>query len=103
MAGGQWPAAGGGGRWPWPGPVSGVRWPMACGWWRVGWPVAGGRRGRASVRRHDYHNYEKDYENDDNDFSNYEYCGLGACALVIEHEHYYGLGMDALVIGCSPT
>ena len=85
--------------------MSGVR-------WRVGWPVAsgggrwpveggvaGGRCGGASVWRCDYHNYDNDYEDDDdNDFSNYEYCGLGACALVIEHEHYY-----ALVIGCSQT
>ena len=67
--------------------------------------AGGGWRGGASVRRYDYHNYDNDYEGDadDNDFSNYEYGGLGACALVIEHERYYGLGMDALVIGCSQT
>ena len=59
---------------------------------------SGGRHRGASVRR-----YDNDYEDDDNDFSNYECCGLGACALVIGHEHCYGLGIDALTIGCSRT
>ena len=113
-------------RWPVAGPVSGV-------WWRVGWPVAGARcpvarvrwpvfggvaGGRWPARRSCgsairlYHNYDDDDEDDDeddddeddnNDFSNYEFCGLGACALDIEHERAHGLGMDALVIGCSRT
>ena len=79
-------------RWPVPAVLSGVQ-----------WPVCSGRRGGVSVRRYDYHNYNDGYEDEDYDFSNYGYCGLGACALVIEHGHSYGLGMDALVIGRSQT
>ena len=119
-SGGRWPVAvaagpvAGGGRCPvsggvagvgdrWPGvrcPCPGVRRPEAGGRWTT---VAGGRHGGASALQQVYRNYDDDKDEDDYDFSNFEYCGFGACALVIEHEHYYGLGMDALVIGCSPT
>ena len=91
-----WPVSGVGVRVQCP---AGIRWPEAGGR-----PLAGGRSGGVSARQYKYRNYDDDDEDDDDyDFSNDEYCGLGACALVIEHEQSYGLGMDALDIGCRQT
>ena len=86
MAGGRWPAR----RW-----LAGVRYPVEGG-------VASGQRGGVSVQRYDHHNW--DDEDDDKKLPNCDYCGLSACALVLENEHYYnGSGIDALVIGRSRT
>ena len=86
-AGGQWPV--------------GTR--VRCPVFRARCPVNGGVAGAAEFRLGDRNYDDDDDDKDDYDFSNYEYCGLGACALVMEHEHSCGLGMDALVIGCSQT
>ena len=96
-------------RCPVPVPVAGVRWPVhRCPVAGVRRPVSGVRcpvAGAAESRLSDTSGDDDDDDDDENvyDFSNYECCGLGACALVIEHEHSYGLGMDALVIGHSQT